>query len=183
MHRNKPRYFILFLGLAFSILLLILFSLPGAARTSIEVSTHETATSTPTISLSFSSVANNVDSSTAYPSTAGNTLSPTSAVQDSPSYEPTAVFYFPLLSKDLIVPTPTPTQTPAPPQTKLYCDGISNSRNIPDDDPNGIDDFITIPDGRLAYSLTLYLNISHTWVGDLVVTLTHQDTGDKITEA
>ena len=52
---------------------------------------------------------------------------------------------------------------------------------IPDNNSNGINDDIYISDGRMLVNLSLYLNISHTRVADLVVTLTNQNTGEKIT--
>ena len=111
------------------------------------------------------------------------TATPSPSAPDSavPSPQPTEVFYFPILSKDHFVPTPTATPTPSPPETVLYCDSLPGSLSIPDDDPNGVDDQIAILDGRIVTSLNLYLNISHTWVGDLVVTLTDPNTGATVT--
>ena len=45
---------------------------------------------------------------------------------------------------------------------------------IPDNDPIGVEDCITVDDPRTINRLTVALDISHTWVGDLVVTLTHE---------
>ncbi len=95
--------------------------------------------------------------------------------------QPTAVFYFPILSRDHFVPTPTSSPTPPPPETVLFCDSLTEPKSIPDDDPNGVHDRISIADGRLVSSLNLYLDISHTWVGDLVVNLSNEDTGETIT--
>lgn len=52
---------------------------------------------------------------------------------------------------------------------------------IPDNDPIGVEDCITVDDPRTINRLTVALDISHTWVGDLVVTLTHEDTGTSVT--
>ncbi|MCH7698554.1 MAG: proprotein convertase P-domain-containing protein [Chloroflexi bacterium] len=52
---------------------------------------------------------------------------------------------------------------------------------VPDNDPVGVEDCITIDDPRTINRLTVALDISHTWVGDLVVTLTHEDTGTSVT--
>jgi uncharacterized protein YvpB len=57
---------------------------------------------------------------------------------------------------------------------------LNQPEDIPDNDPNGMNNDITIDDSRLAVSLNIYLSISHTWVGDLEVTLSNQDTGEKI---
>lgn len=93
----------------------------------------------------------------------------------------TSFLYIPYLFREYANPSYTPTPPPPPPETLLYCDGLSHPINIPDNDPNGINDDISIADERLVVGLNLYLNISHTWVGDLVVTLTNQSTGDTIT--
>jgi subtilisin-like proprotein convertase family protein/uncharacterized protein YvpB len=85
----------------------------------------------------------------------------------------------PLLSNDFFIPTNTP--TPAPPVFDvLYCDNLGQPIYIPDDYPAGINDTISISDGRKLVNLSLYLNISHTWVGDLAVTLTNTRTGEEI---
>lgn len=52
---------------------------------------------------------------------------------------------------------------------------------IPDDDPAGVEDCIAIDDPRTISDLTVALDIGHTWVGDLVVTLTHEETGTSVT--
>jgi len=116
-----------------------------------------------------------------YTLSASATPSPSAPELAVPSPQPTKVFYFPILSKEHFVPTPTATPTPPPPETVLYCDSLPDPLSIPDDDPNGVADQITILDGRIITSLDLYLNISHTWVGDLVVTLTNPDTGETVT--
>ena len=77
--------------------------------------------------------------------------------------------------RDLFVPTPPP------PVTVLFCDSLGNSIPIPDNNANGIDNDITITDERVLVNLNIYLDISHSWVGDLVVKLTHQSTGETIT--
>jgi len=44
---------------------------------------------------------------------------------------------------------------------------------IPDNDPSGIESQITVPDDGSIAGLKVDLNISHTWVGDLEVVLSH----------
>jgi subtilisin family serine protease len=44
--------------------------------------------------------------------------------------------------------------------------------NIPDNDANGISSTINIADDLTIFSSDVYVNISHTWIGDLTVTLT-----------
>jgi len=62
----------------------------------------------------------------------------------------------------------------------LFCDSLSSSRSIPDNNINGINDRITIDDPRQIVDIDVMLNISHTWVGDLVVDLTQEETGEAV---
>ncbi len=114
------------------------------------------------------------------------TPSPSTTPTQTPTPQSTSVIYLPLLSNEHLVPTytPTPTHTPTPtplpPGKRLFCDDLTQPEYIPDDDPSGVNNDITITDERLVVYLNLYLNISHTWVGDLQVTLTNQSTGERI---
>ncbi len=47
---------------------------------------------------------------------------------------------------------------------------------IPDGDPVGITSSIDVLTSRIVVDLDIYLEINHSWVGDLVVTLTHKAT-------
>ena len=58
----------------------------------------------------------------------------------------------------------------------MYCDTLTSPLAIPDRDENGIDDLITIPDNVTIAGLRVEVQIDHTWVGDLVVTLAHVET-------
>ncbi len=49
----------------------------------------------------------------------------------------------------------------------------TESAAIPDNDPAGVTSTLTIEDDVTAASLKLELDITHTWVGDLTVTLSH----------
>lgn len=82
--------------------------------------------------------------------------------------------YLPIIRMDL--PTPNPT-----PQTVLFCDTLGYPLNIPDNYPPGVNDVISITDQRMLVEVRLYLNISHSYVGDLVVTLTNLNTQHTIT--
>ena len=91
-------------------------------------------------------------------------------------FGPASPIYIPVLIKQGS-PTPPPT-TPPPvedPETVLFCS--SPGLNIPDDDASGVSDTIQIDDPRLILDLNVSLDIEHTWVGDLSVSLTHQETG------
>lgn len=52
---------------------------------------------------------------------------------------------------------------------------------IPDNDPAGIDDTIEISGQQTITDVNVTLNVTHTWVGDLRVTLTHVETGKTVT--
>ena len=117
------------------------------------------------------------------------TSSPTN--DDQPSQIPaTAILilstqdsYLPVIYQQEISPTPTntPTPTSSPPETVLFCDDLVDPLYIPDNNSNGVSDEIVINDNRFVVSVRLYLNITHTWVGDLVVRLSNLNTGNSIT--
>ena len=125
------------------------------------------------------------------------TSTPSPAYTSSPTYTPSATYtsplpeistvyspqfsFFPYLVRDLFIPTFTPTPTPPPPETVLFCDHLTQPLSVPDNDMNGVNNDLSITDERLLVSVNLYLDISHSWVGDLVVKLTHQNTGETIT--
>lgn len=48
---------------------------------------------------------------------------------------------------------------------------------IPDNNPAGVSDSIVVPGPGTVVDLDVALVVTHTWVGDLTVTLTHVDTG------
>jgi subtilisin-like proprotein convertase family protein len=53
---------------------------------------------------------------------------------------------------------------------------------IPDNDPDGARSEINVPAGSgFIGDLNVDLNITHTWIGDLEVILTHKDTGSEVT--
>jgi subtilisin-like proprotein convertase family protein len=53
--------------------------------------------------------------------------------------------------------------------------------SIPDNDTNGVSDIVTITSGDVLQDLDVRLDISHTWIGDVIVTLRHVDTGTTVT--
>ena len=83
---------------------------------------------------------------------------------------------FPLVFRS---PDPTPKPPPAGPLPKtLFCS--SPSVNIPDNDQGGISNTITIDDPRFISDIDISLDIDHSWIGDLTVTLSHAETGRSI---
>jgi subtilisin-like proprotein convertase family protein/uncharacterized protein YvpB len=91
--------------------------------------------------------------------------------------------FLPIVFQQQITPTPSPTAPPtaSPPETVLFCDNLSQPLYIPDNNSIGVSDNIVISDDRVLVSVRLYLDISHTWVGDLVVRLSNQTMGKSIT--
>jgi subtilisin-like proprotein convertase family protein len=63
-----------------------------------------------------------------------------------------------------------------------YRDALVVPLAIPDHSEGGVDDCISIPlaETQTITDLDVSLNITHTWVGDLVVSLTHVDTGTRV---
>jgi subtilisin-like proprotein convertase family protein/uncharacterized protein YvpB len=85
-------------------------------------------------------------------------------------------YNFPLIFRQ---PTPTPIPPPAGELPKtLFCS--SPSVSIPDNNQGGISNTITITDPRFIRDLDIRLDIDHSWVGDLHITLTHAETGRSI---
>lgn len=71
---------------------------------------------------------------------------------------------------------PIPYTTPV---TSLFCNLTTQA--IPDNYPAGATSIIAINDVRQIADLNISLDISHSWVGELVVRLAHLDTGKVIT--
>ena len=51
---------------------------------------------------------------------------------------------------------------------------------IPDSNPGGVDDTVTFTDTGILVDLNLGAEITHTWIGDLIVTLTHEASGTSV---
>jgi hypothetical protein len=86
--------------------------------------------------------------------------------------------YLPYLYKEHFNLTNTPTPTPEP---ILFCDDIEAPLFIPDNNDAGVNVDISFPDGRFLENARLYLDIKHTFVGDLVVTLTNLSFNQSVT--
>jgi subtilisin-like proprotein convertase family protein len=86
-------------------------------------------------------------------------------------------------------PVPTPSATPSPSATESPTptpvpDGVFCSTDgpitIPDNLPAGITSTIVVKDTRVISDLNVDLNMTHTFVGDLIVRLTHVDSGISV---
>jgi subtilisin-like proprotein convertase family protein len=96
----------------------------------------------------------------------------TPAPPEADSQETFIDVFIPLIFKN-------PEITSAETVTRLFCS--ANRVNIPDNDPSGISSTIFIDDPRFIVDLQVRIDAAHTWVGDLVFSLTHQETGKTIT--
>jgi subtilisin-like proprotein convertase family protein len=61
-----------------------------------------------------------------------------------------------------------------------YHDQLSFPLGIPDNDSDGVSDCIAIADGLTIADLNVAVTINHTWVGDLVVKLRHEQSGTEV---
>ncbi|RPI35165.1 MAG: hypothetical protein EHM70_00535 [Chloroflexota bacterium] len=94
--------------------------------------------------------------------------------------------FLPIVFDPVMTPTPTPTpsETPPPPANLprvLYCSGLPGPIPVPDGDPAGELSYIEIDDPRWIADLDIYINLEHSWVGDLELTLAHRDSNTSKT--
>ena len=61
-----------------------------------------------------------------------------------------------------------------------FADALSSPLSIPDSSSSGITNCFTISDSRTINDINVGLAIRHTWVGDLIVRVTHVDTGTTV---
>jgi uncharacterized protein YvpB len=101
------------------------------------------------------------------------TPSPESDKQSGEEPDSNFNFAFPLIFRPLAPPPPDGVL-----QKALYCSG--SPFNIPDNNSSGITSTISIEDPRYIADLDVRLDIDHTWVGDLFITLRHEETGVSI---
>jgi subtilisin-like proprotein convertase family protein/uncharacterized protein YvpB len=116
------------------------------------------------------------DTSTITPS-ATPSSTPADDVYTQALYEEDFVLFLPYIALE-IPPTPTLTSVPTrEPITTVLCRSYNPPLLIPDNDTNGVTS--TIHTNRLGeiIDLDIYINISHTYIGDLIVNLTHVDSG------
>lgn len=141
-----------------------------------------TATAVPTSTLSATPTPTAIPTATNTPppgSTA--TATPSRAATPSQTLTPapaTATVTPPPTATRSVTATPSPTGTP---EADMFCDTLSQPALIPDASAAGINNTITVQSGQTITDLNVSLRITHTWPGDLRVTLTHVDTGTVIT--
>jgi subtilisin-like proprotein convertase family protein/uncharacterized protein YvpB len=140
----------------------------------------DTQTSTPTFTssptLTSTPIAATTETTTPLAISTENNTS-TDTITEPATPIPTQFNFLPCVIRQ---PTYTPTPDPIP-ESVLFCDSIGNPITIPDNVPAGINNDIFVQDGRTLVNLRLYLDIRHSWVGDLIVKLTNLNTGKAIT--
>ncbi|MEW5986154.1 MAG: proprotein convertase P-domain-containing protein [Chloroflexota bacterium] len=82
-----------------------------------------------------------------------------------------------------LTPTATPTNTPTPSNTPPPSPPNCRTPNlpIPDANPSGVTDYLTLTDPGFVYDMNVYVETTHTYVGDLVFTLENVNTGTSVT--
>ena len=122
--------------------------------------------------------------------TSTTTVTPTVTVTPTITVEPTVTPTIPVSPSLIRLPqihydyspavtaTPTPTPTPRATETLLVCRNAN--KDIPDSSTSGVKDKLTITSDRIVYDINVYLDITHSWVGDLVVSLLHEDSGRSV---
>ncbi|MBI3390482.1 MAG: proprotein convertase P-domain-containing protein [Deltaproteobacteria bacterium] len=144
-----------------------------------------TASGSPTSSPSSTPTATAGESPTSSPSSTPTTTashSPTSSPSPTPTVTATATASGTSTRTPSVTQTTTrtatPSRTPTPtPSLAPFCDTLSSPALIPDNNPTGINNSITIANQTTIADLNVRLDIDHTWVGDLKVSLTHVTTG------
>ncbi len=76
------------------------------------------------------------------------------------------------------------TEAPATPNTRApedYAACTTPYLSIPDNDPSGVTSQISIGSSRYIGDLNISVDVDHTWVGDLVLTVEHVESGTTVT--
>lgn len=161
-HRSPLTRWLLVSALAVSFLLLVV--VPAAARPR-SLQAPETSTPSPVGTVAPGSLL-----------TITETLTPTLTPEPTATAIPTSPppVLFPLVFQQF---NQEPVQY-LPTTAVLYCNNSPVS--IPDNNAAVASSSLSIGDNRFIGDLDISLDITHTWVGDLVVNLTHQESGQTI---
>jgi subtilisin-like proprotein convertase family protein/uncharacterized protein YvpB len=184
---NFSRKSIQTLGGAFIVTVLLIFSSNQDAFTisANEPTNEPTAVAsiiTPeTTQTTIDSTNNPIVTSTIVPSSTQTeslepSTTPTPTLEEQPIVNDPSFIFIPILFNQ---PTLEPSPISPDIYTFLYCKHPGFA--IPDNDPNGIEDYLEINDPRFIVNIDTWINLSHTWVGDLVVQLIHQPSGTSLT--
>ena len=105
------------------------------------------------------------------------TQTPTATQHSTPTFTPvptSPVLYTPLLYKQPPAIAPS-----GDPDTILFCN--TQTLDIPDNLSTGVTSTLTINEPRILVDVDIRTNLSHSWVGDIQITLSHQETGKSTT--
>jgi subtilisin-like proprotein convertase family protein/uncharacterized protein YvpB len=80
-----------------------------------------------------------------------------------------SIVFGPVIANHLII-------APAEIDDYLICDSLASPINIPDNNAGGIEDKIIVSRSGLIDDIEIYLNIDHTWIGDLQISLDFEGT-------
>lgn len=112
---------------------------------------------------------------TVIPSPTGDPPPAPTLIPDSQDPEPTSYeVKFPLLLNKLDFSPPPPVEP------VLVCSSFDSPLPIPDNDPPGASHTLSLSDERLIHDLNIYLNVKHTWIGDLEISLLHVESGTRV---
>jgi subtilisin-like proprotein convertase family protein/uncharacterized protein YvpB len=157
--------------------LILLYSEGSAASISPNTTRNQTITS--------SNATEQPNLTESPPPVNSETPSPSPTPSITPTPPPPGNLHFPIIIKaEKPTDTPTPTVTPTPipdvQSTKLLiCNNLD--QDIPDNSPEGISSVISFSDTAFINDLDVRLDINHSWIGDLIINLTHQETGKTTT--
>lgn len=74
-----------------------------------------------------------------------------------------------------VAPSPTPTATSGLPPERFFCN--TTQATIPDNTVAGVASTMTVTDAVSISDLNVRVDVNHTFIGDLVISLTHVETG------
>ena len=125
------------------------------------------------------------------PASPSPTATPSSTITPTPTFSPTPTIagglHLPIVLKP-IKPTATPTPTVNPTATLIPDDQLprilacnNDNKAIPDNNTEGVSSLIVFDDFLYITDLNIRLDVAHSWIGDLIVNLIHQETGRTIT--
>jgi len=103
------------------------------------------------------------------------TATPTGILTSTPTATPPASFSEPILFTPLIFLQKITDNPELEFETVLYCD--IQPIIIPDNQVTGVSSTISIDEPRFIADLDVRVNITHSWVGDLKITLNHLESG------
>ncbi|HUI26905.1 MAG TPA: hypothetical protein VL403_12545, partial [Candidatus Kryptonia bacterium] len=178
-----------------ALLLCLAQNLPTASATAVPTDTPTvtiTVTDSPTATETLAPTATSTGSpfSSSTPTTTPSTtatslLAPTPTRSSTPSAMPSNSATATGTSSPTRTPTATQSATPSPSPTAIstmasavFCDSLPTP--IPDNNAAGINNSIVVATQAMIADLNVRLDVTHSFVGDLKVSLTHVETGTSV---